>query len=592
MLEFLLTEKKVVFLVKRGLLFSSAVACFLAVSLLLPLTGSLARAEDRGLAVVKVNILNARSGPGTGFDPVGQVTRGQVLEVTGRDGEWLQVRLEGGARAWVAGWLVEEKGHPLPALEVKVGLLNVREGPGTGYPLVTQVQQGTLLLDLQQEGDWYRVRLPGGEEGWVAGWLVSAGQGQPAGRDPSPRVPPGPIQVEPLDRGTSPGERPAPPGGPGISPPVERAAAVSVDLLNVRAGPGTGHGIISRLSRGEQVAILGQVYQWYQVRLPDNREGWVAGWLVELTSPPGDKAPETGPGTPPGPREENRGQPGEEKEGGREGEAAPPPYSLASVNAGPLNVRSGPGLDYARLFQVPLGSPLRVLTGSEQWYQVLAENQLTGWVYGLYLDLTGETAPPGDPAQGPPPPPAPDKPLAGKTIVIDPGHGGSQPGARGVTGLLEKGVTLQVSQALYDLLKEAGALPVMTREQDLYICLDSRVQLAEIKGADIFVSIHANASNNPQVSGTETYYFRHKARGIESGYLASLVQDQLVRELGRRDRGVKHGNFLVIRETSMPAILVELAFLTNPEEESLLRDPDFLEKGAQAIFRGILQYFS
>lgn len=180
--------------------------------------------------------------------------------------------------------------------------------------------------------------------------------------------------------------------------------------------------------------------------------------------------------------------------------------------------------------------------------------------------------------------------LEGKVIVIDPGHGGSDPGAIGPTGVREKDVALGVSQKLYSLLLEAGAQPIMTRNSDVFVELVTRAQIANNNNADLFVSIHCNASPSYSAVGTETYSYIY-ASSPEGMKLAKAVQTNLVRNLGLPDRGAKTANFSVLRNSKMTSILAELGFISNAREEKLLADPAFQQKAAQALMQGIIDYY-
>lgn len=177
--------------------------------------------------------------------------------------------------------------------------------------------------------------------------------------------------------------------------------------------------------------------------------------------------------------------------------------------------------------------------------------------------------------------------LAGKVIVIDPGHGGMDPGAVGISGrTLEKYNVIWIARDLKALLEKAGAKVIMTREGDNYLSLDARARLANQRGAHIFVSIHNDANLNRQIRGTTTYLYDAASRP-----LAASVQRELVRALGSNDIGVRQAPFYVIRKTQMPAILVEVGFMTNVNEEKLLVDPSYRLRAARGIYHGIVNYF-
>jgi N-acetylmuramoyl-L-alanine amidase len=180
-------------------------------------------------------------------------------------------------------------------------------------------------------------------------------------------------------------------------------------------------------------------------------------------------------------------------------------------------------------------------------------------------------------------------PLYKKTIVVDPGHGGSDPGAVGATGLQEKAVTLDISKRVAAMLSEAGAKAVLTRTDDVSVFLPERVKVAAEERADIFISVHANAGRTETSSGTETLFCSSVPM---SRRLAEHVQTSLVRAIGLPDRGVRERpDLYVIREAKMPSCLVEVVFMSNLTEELLLMDPGFRDRAARGITKGIWSYF-
>ncbi|MEM1309508.1 MAG: N-acetylmuramoyl-L-alanine amidase, partial [Cyanobacteria bacterium P01_H01_bin.153] len=191
----------------------------------------------------------------------------------------------------------------------------------------------------------------------------------------------------------------------------------------------------------------------------------------------------------------------------------------------------------------------------------------------------------------PPQPTAPTFPPAARTgrivVAIDPGHGGRDPGAVGIGGLQEKNVVFPVSMRVAQLLREAGVDVVMTRTSDLTLDLEPRVNIANRANATIFLSIHANAISlsRPDVNGVETYYASEAGR-----QLATIIHANVQPASGLGDRGVKEARFYVLRNTTMPAALLELGFVTGAQDVVQLRDPAWQERMAQAITRGILQY--
>ncbi|MCC5624384.1 N-acetylmuramoyl-L-alanine amidase [Nostoc sp. CHAB 5715] len=171
-------------------------------------------------------------------------------------------------------------------------------------------------------------------------------------------------------------------------------------------------------------------------------------------------------------------------------------------------------------------------------------------------------------------------------VLIDPGHGGKDPGAVGLGGLREKDIILPISKRIAQVLQQNGVQVVMTRDSDYFVTLPGRVQLAERANADVFVSIHANAvgPGRSDVSGLETYYY-----GSGLG-LARTVHNSILQSVNVRDRGVRRARFYVLRKSSMPSILVETGYLTGRDDNPKLRTSAYQNQMADAIARGVLQY--
>ncbi|WP_199614869.1 N-acetylmuramoyl-L-alanine amidase [Paenibacillus alkalitolerans] len=172
-------------------------------------------------------------------------------------------------------------------------------------------------------------------------------------------------------------------------------------------------------------------------------------------------------------------------------------------------------------------------------------------------------------------------------IMIDAGHGGHDPGAISKTGKYEKDFTLAVAKKTAALMeKEKLLLPVLAREGDVYSSPADRAAAANNSAVDLYVSIHANTAPSSSVRGTETYYWRD-----DSAALAEIIHSNVLKAVGSSDRKVKKNNFLVVKDTTMPAVLLELAFLTNPDDEAKLFNEQIQDKIAEAIVISIKQYY-
>ena len=185
----------------------------------------------------------------------------------------------------------------------------------------------------------------------------------------------------------------------------------------------------------------------------------------------------------------------------------------------------------------------------------------------------------------------------GRVIVLDPGHGGSDAGAIGPSGVTEKSVSLAVSLKAQRLLTASGYQVVMTRTTDIDVAapgvsdateLQARVDKAPPNAA-LFISVHCNAFANGKANGMETY---HAPTAVKGARLARLLNEELERLGGLNNRGVKAARFYVMTHSKCPASLIELGFITNPREEKLLASDDYQQKLAQAITNAVNRYFN
>ena len=214
-------------------------------------------------------------------------------------------------------------------------------------------------------------------------------------------------------------------------------------------------------------------------------------------------------------------------------------------------------------------------------------------------------------------------------IVVDAGHGGHDSGTLGPEGIEEKEVVLDVALRLGKILKQRlGADVIYTRDDDTFIPLETRTAIANKAQADLFISIHANSSQDPSARGVETYYlnFTSSPDALEVAARENAVSDQSIHQLsdlvkkitlkdkidesrefagdvqqnlfngledgnrGMKDRGVKKAPFVVLIGANMPSILAEISFLTNPEDARELRDPNYRQRIAESLYRGVSKY--
>ena len=190
--------------------------------------------------------------------------------------------------------------------------------------------------------------------------------------------------------------------------------------------------------------------------------------------------------------------------------------------------------------------------------------------------------------------------LKGRKITIDPGHGGNDSGAIGPTGVMEKSIVIRIANELRRLLVQEGATVYMTRTADTEVSpkgaaataveeLQARCDVANQHNSDIFISIHMDSFTDRSAKGTTGYYYTKGSAASKK--LADCVRQGVIDQIGTSSRGTKGADFYVVKHTDMPATLVEVAFVSNPDEEKLLDSEDGIKKAAQGIADGIADYF-
>ena len=172
-------------------------------------------------------------------------------------------------------------------------------------------------------------------------------------------------------------------------------------------------------------------------------------------------------------------------------------------------------------------------------------------------------------------------------IAIDAGHGGNDPGAVGAR-LKEKDVNLKLALGLEEVLEEDYEV-ILTRSGDAFLHLRERSDLANNKNADIFISIHCNGFHKESANGIETFHFPGSVQGE---LLAKSIHSSMQPTSGMRERGIKAAKFSVLARTKMPAVLLEIGFITNPEDESKMANEKWIERMALAIREGVDDYFA
>lgn len=249
---------------------------------------------------------------------------------------------------------------------------------------------------------------------------------------------------------------------------------------------------------------------------------------------------------------------------------------LGKIQDNSTTIRNGTGSGFYNIGSIDRNSYVEVLSFENDGWLKIRSNNIVGYIQSQSIKFHYISS---NPKAGP---------LSGKVIVLDPGHGGRDPGAS-ANGIVEKELVLDVALRTKKLLEDAGAIVIMTRTTDIFLELAERAAIANSSNADIFISIHANKFNG-SANGTETFYHSKYERN-NSSKLAHSLQSSMVSKLGTSYRRVAEGDYHVIRETTIPSALIELGFMDHSGDAAKLKQTKYRNLAAEAILEGIKNYF-
>ncbi|MFJ8102286.1 N-acetylmuramoyl-L-alanine amidase [Lysinibacillus sp. NPDC096212] len=248
---------------------------------------------------------------------------------------------------------------------------------------------------------------------------------------------------------------------------------------------------------------------------------------------------------------------------------------LGRVTVDNLNIRQEANSTSTVVSKLKKGEYVQVNSINGYWAQVTYQGQ-KGYVHKSYLKLLNQSG----------------NPVKDRIIIIDPGHGGKDVGTH-YDKIYEKDITLKVSTLVKDKLEAAGAKVLMPRTGDTYSPPQKHVDFSHDNYGEIFVSIHVNSADSTKAKGTETYYAKTPGDMYQEDIeLATFVNNQIVKNVNMENRKVREKNYIVVANTNIPAILVELGFLSNKEDRAKLTDDKYIELFAESIYKGILEYYS
>ncbi|AQY51250.1 hypothetical protein PWEIH_11675 [Listeria weihenstephanensis FSL R9-0317] len=393
---------------------------------------------------------------------------------------------------------------------------------------------------------------------------------------------------------------------------------VKAEVLNVRGGPGLAFDVTAQVRKNEILNVIDEENKWYKVRLSNGQSGYVASWLVEnvdVSASSNSLATVTSDGglNVRSKASTNSSVLGTLKAGDQvtvtsqsngwtqiqyQGKSAwvnssyikmqesatkesTSNLQTVTIRSDGTNIRSGAGRNTNTIEKADSGTVYNIEGVQGDWYQVKTASGEDGYVANWVVDVSNsktQSAPKSKTTS-----------LAEATIVIDPGHGGNDPGAKGKNGTVEKKATLKTAKAVAKRLEQSGAKVILTRDSDEYISLKERAKIAEKYNADAFISIHFDSledTSDTSVNGQTTYYHKNKDQSLADSINASLKSN-----INSKNRGTRDGDFYVLRENTQPSVLLELGYLSSTIDEAKMNSNGFREEVANSIYEGLGNYF-
>lgn len=519
-------------------------------SLLFPYTyethSALASAEQADLEV-SAEILYLREGPGLSYPILETLHQGQALTFIEKQDDWYHVKTAN-SEGWVASWLTKstaassETDSTLPGSVIsQVDDLNVRTEPSLSSAILTQLNTGDEAKVLAVESNWVQISF-NDVTGWVSADYVTVNQNEeepPTGSEGATAEETS-VEIDP------------------------NLFTITVEEVVVRKKADLTSKKLGTVKKGEQFKVLDRAHNWVKIKA-DKNEGWVYSFYGTFQVE------------------------GSSSASADSGEANTEADHHVTIIYNGTNLREEPSTSSNIVVHANAGETFKILATENDWYQVDVGNNTSAYVADWVVSVDSSDQPVAETNEEQPKEEQEQrKPgtLKGLTIVIDPGHGGNDKGTTGVRGTDEKNLNLKTVELLKSKLRSAGAEVILTRESDVYVDLRKRVSVSHQYAADAFISIHYDATEDSSISGFTTYY----THGFQSEF-AEYVHAGIADKVTIRDRGVQPGNYLVTRENKRVAILLELGYLSNPSEESIVTTDYYREQATLGIYQGILDYF-
>lgn len=410
---------------------------------------------------------------------------------------------------------------------VEADILNVRYGPGLSHDVLTQVEENDRLFLLGEENKWFKVRLGDNQVGWVASWLVNSNE---------------------------------------ITQENPRFARVTGEAVNIRQFATVESAQLGVVYRETEIQVLYQEGEWYQI-LYLGQAAWIHSDYVEIIQSPTEMVQDSANTT--------------------------TETSIVVIgDAISTNIRNLPSLDGDIVYTAQPSEEFKFIEEINGWYHIEIDASNTAFVSNSVASLATSEAEdvsvaPTETIQAQYARTATN--LSEATIVIDPGHGGYDPGAvSSDDAIYEKNITLSTAYLLANRLQDAGTNVILTRSADDYISLNQRVETAHNHGADLFISLHYDAiATANTMSGTTTYHYFD-----EHFDLANTVNHYLTHNAPLGNNGVRIGDYYVLRANRQPSILLELGYMNHSVDVQYIDTQAYQATVVEAIYQALRDYYS
>lgn len=562
---------------------------------------------------ISTDAVNVRSGPGLSYPLIKQAKRGETYPIVKEKGDWIEIELSFAKTGWVVNWLVTKNDAKTAKITstnrniaaiAKTSQLRVRSGPGSNFQIIGFLNKRQEVSILDQNENWYKISSPFGE-GWVSKEFLElkTANSESSTASVSKNGEIGTVKSNILN------VRKEPTASSKLVGKLTKGTKVTIlskenkwvkvkylniigwvsasyldtqlrttsetnnkmttriigtvtaEKLSVRAGSSTKSKIIGTVSKYQRFTIIEEKNNWAKIEYKTGSFGWVAGWYLEKS-----------------PAKTNENITNHQTAKETSGQAQVAAKDIITILQDGTNIRELPSTQSDVVHRANKGDRFSVTGVKNDWYEIKLNNGKKAYVAGWLVSTSGSI--PRIEKSGT------DGYIKNKIIVIDPGHGGGDGGTVGASGTLEKNLTLRTAKLLYDKLKAAGAKVYLTRNNDSYISLQSRVSKAHAYNADAFISLHYDSNEDRSVRGSTGFYYHSYQKA-----LAQQLYSSMIRKTNLNSRGVAIGNYHVIRENKQKAVLIELGFISNPEEEMTVKSSRFQENAASGIYDGLTKYF-